>query len=117
MTTQEDMYKEVMAGQKELAKQLAEVKASQKEVLDNQKDLLAKIKFCQDMVGDSHFQKTLSDQEIERQRKEDIEERDRQFEEIKQLIEGLKAGPKAVDWFIWYTSDMLNYYKVKDHVK
>ena len=32
MTTQEDMYKEVMAGQEELTKQLAEVKTMQKEV-------------------------------------------------------------------------------------
>ena len=44
-----------------------------------------------------HISKMMSDQEIERKRKADIEERDRQFEEIKQLIEGLKAGPKAVD--------------------
>ena len=95
MLTHEEMHKEVMDGQKALAKQMEGIKMLQKQVLEGQKELEKKVKFCQDMVGDAHIQKLISDDEIERKRKADIEERDRQHEEIKNLIESLK--PLYVD--------------------
>lgn len=92
MSTHEEMHKEVMDGQKALANQMEDMKMLLKQVLEGQKELEKKVKFCQDMVGDAHIQKMISDEDIERKKKADIEERDRQHEEIKQLIESLKPG-------------------------
>lgn len=92
MSTHEEMHKEVMDGQKALANQMEDMKMLLKQVLEGQKELEKKVKFCQDMVGDAHIQKMISDEDIERKKKADIKERDRQHEEIKQLIESLKPG-------------------------